>query len=143
MKRTMMLNINRTLFIFLIALFCSTSYAQSEGLRGFKFNLPNEVIDLQLNDLELSNPDKLFFFSTFINDTTSLWIRTNLQLSKLSGYFSSNQNNTVNILSPLYQDYENSQSLRTLKSILGSVSFGATAYLAYKHLKKYGFLKKK
>lgn len=139
----MILSSKKALLTFLVILSLTTINAQSESLRGFKFNLPNEVINLQLNDLELSGTDKLFFFSTLMNDTTSLWIRTHLQMSALSGYLSSNQNNAVNILSPLYQNYESSQSLRTLKSILGSVSFGATAYLAYKHLKKYGFLKKK
>lgn len=139
----MISNFSISFLTFFVVLSFSTLNAQSESLRGFKLNIPNEVIELQLNDLELSGTDKLFFFSTLMDDTTSLWIRTNLQMSALSGYFSSNQNNTENILSPLYKNYESSQSLRTLKSILGSVSFGATAYLAYKHLKKYGFLKKK
>jgi len=139
----MILNSKKALLTFLVILSLTTINAQPESLRGFKLNIPNEVIELQLNNLELGSTDKLFFLSTFINDTTSLWIRTNFQMSALSDYFSSNQNNAVNILSPLYQNYESSQSLRTLKSILGSVSFGATAYLAYKHLKKYGFLKKK
>jgi len=139
----MILSTKKALLSFLIILSLSSTNAQSGSLGRFKLNLPNEVIDLQLNDIKLSGTDKLFFFSTLINDTTSLWIRTYLQMSALSGYLSSNQNNAVNILSPLYQNYESSQSLRTLKSILGSVSFGATAYLAYKHLKKYGFLKKK
>jgi len=136
-------SIKKIISISLLVMSYSIVQAQSESLRGFKMNIPSEVIQLQLNDLELSGTDKLFFFSTLMDDTTSLWIRTNLQMSTLSGYFSSDQMNSANILSPLYKNYESSQSLRTLKSILGSVSFGATAYLAYKHLKKYGFLKKK
>ncbi len=137
-------SIKKIISISLFVMSFSTLYAQFEGLRGFKTNIPHEVIELQLNDLELSNAtDRLFLFSNLMSDTTSLWIRTNLQVSALSGYFSNNQNNSANVLSPLYQNYVSSQSMRTLKSILGSVSFGATAYLAYKHLKKYGFLKKK
>ncbi len=140
----MISNFRIALLFFLVILSFNIINAQSEGLRGFKTNIPHEVIELQLNDLELSNPtNRLFLFSNLMSDTTSLWIRTNLQVSALSGYFSNNQNNSANVLSPLYQNYVSSQSMRTLKSILGSVSFGATAYLAYKHLKKYGFLKKK
>lgn len=140
----MISNINRIKLVILFAFPFSIVSAQSEYLRGFKTNVPHEVIELQLNDLELSNAtDRLFLFSNLMSDTTSLWIRTNLQVSALSGYFSNNQNNSANVLSPLYQNYVSSQNMRTLKTILGSVSFGATAYLAYKHLKKYGFLKKK
>ena len=47
------------------------------------------------------------------------------------------------MLGPLYNNYLESQKLATLKAILGSVQVGAVAYLAYKHIKKYGFLKKK
>lgn len=137
-------SIKKIIFISLVVMSFSTLYAQFESLRGLKMNIPHEVIELQLNDLELSNAtDKLFLFSNLMSDTSSLWIRTNLQVSALSGYFSDKQNNSANVLSPLYQNYVSSQNMRTLKSILGSVSFGATAYLAYKHLKKYGFLKKK
>jgi hypothetical protein len=136
-------NIKKIFTLSLFALSFANVIAQSESLSGFKLNPPAEVLNLQLNDLEFISADKLHFFSALMNDTASLWIRTNLQINALSSYLSANQNNTVNILSPLYQNYVSSQSMRTIKTILGSVSFGATAYLAYKHLKKYGFLKKK
>jgi hypothetical protein len=136
-------NIKKIFSLFLFALSFANVIAQPEIHRGFKLNPPAEVLDLQLSDLEFNSTDKLFFFSKLMNDTTSLWLRTNLQINAFSSYLSANQNNTVNILSPLYQNYVSSQSMRTIKTILGSVSFGATAYLAYKHLKKYGFLKKK
>lgn len=139
----MILNFKTTASALLFVLQFSIVIAQSEYLRGFRMNLPNEVIQFQLNDTEFNNTDRLFLFSNLINDTTSLWMQTHLQISALSGYFSDNQNSPANVLRPLYKNYISSQSLSTLKTILGSVSFGATTYLAYKHLKKYGFLKKK
>lgn len=54
------------------------------------------------------------------------------------------QNNLqLNILTPLQEKYADLQSMKTLKSILGAVQLSAVGYLAYLHLKKYGFLKRK
>lgn len=141
-KRMMNLSFEKNTFLLLLLITFSIVHAQSENLRGFRFNLPPETIELQLNELEF-NRLVSFYLTSLTNDTTILWIKTNLQMSALSNYFSSTQGQPNNILSPLYQNYVSSQSMRTIKSILGSVSFGATAFLAYKHLKKYGFLKKK
>lgn len=49
----------------------------------------------------------------------------------------------TNILNPLEERFRQSQSMKIWDTILGSVQAGAAGYLAYKHLKKYGFLKKK
>lgn len=49
----------------------------------------------------------------------------------------------MNILNPLSAKYSGLQSMKVLKYILGTVQVGAVGYLAYLHLKKYGFLKRK
>ena len=46
------------------------------------------------------------------------------------------------ILNPLNQQYSATQNMKLFRSILETVSVGAVGYLAYQHLKKYGFLKK-
>jgi hypothetical protein len=64
----------------------------------------------------------------------------------LSGYLSeqdSVKNNfQISILNPLQQQYLNSQNMSVWNYMLGMVQAGAFGYLAYEHLKKYGFLKK-
>ncbi len=44
-----------------------------------------------------------------------------------------------NILNPLYKQYLQDQKYAVWKTILGSMQLGAVGYLAYKHIKKYGF----
>lgn len=144
MKRTM--NLNSKTFLTL-ALFCFTINiveAQSENLRSLRLEIPQEIIEYQLSEFDfLNNPNRLFLNPSLLNDTTALWIKTRIQLSAFSNRSLIQSNSPSDLLNPLYQKYIESQGMRTIYSILGSVSVGATAYLAYKHLKKYGFLKKK
>lgn len=145
LKRMMRMKISniRVIICFLI-FFTSISSAQSERLKGFRLDIPVEIIEFGFNDLYLSgNPDRFFLLSSLKDDSTTIWIRTRFQLTGFSNQTSDNSNLQSNILNPLYTRYTESQNMRFIKSILGSVSVGATAYLAYKHLKKYGFLKKK
>lgn len=66
------------------------------------------------------------------------------QLRYFLNNFNANQIiNTSEITTPLYNKFLESQKYSALKTILSTVQFGATGYILYKHLKKYGFLKKK
>lgn len=81
------------------------------------------------------------FKSEFLQDSTSILMRTRLMLAD---FYTEQQPNYANqVLSPLQQQYSASQNLKFLKQVLGTVQLGAVGYLAYAHLKKYGFLKKK
>lgn len=51
----------------------------------------------------------------------------------------SNFTHESNMLKPLYVQYLQDQKYGMWKTILGSVQLGAVGYLAYKHIKKYGF----
>ena len=42
---------------------------------------------------------------------------------------------------PLYQKYLEDSKFNPFKYALGMMQVGAVGYLAYKHIKKYGFLK--
>lgn len=143
----MMITVSKKLLFFIFLLNFSTVLAQqtsSDTLRTFNLKIPPEIIEYQFNELDfIGDFNKIPFYSTFIDDTTSLWIKTRLQLSSFNNQTSSTNNFQSNLLNPLYDQYLKSQSLKTLKYILGSVQVGAVGYLVYKHLKKYGFLKKK
>jgi len=47
----------------------------------------------------------------------------------------------VDLLSPLRLQRKQESGLQTLYMVLGTVSAGAAAYIAYRHVKKYGFWK--
>ena len=77
-----------------------------------------------------------------LNDSSSAWMRARMMIDQFSKNDEMLSNSASKMINPMYNDYLESQKLATLKAILGSVQVGAVAYLAYKHLKKYGFLKK-
>lgn len=89
---------------------------------------------------ELSN---LRINSNFLNDTSSIWLRTRIQLNEMIYQETFGSNLQSNILNPLNQQYSATQNMKLFRSILGAVSVGAVGYLAYQHLKKYGFLKRR
>jgi len=82
-------------------------------------------------------------FNSFLQDTSLLWIRTRMQLN---GFSSGEDHQKINfqtfILNPLQQQYMSSQSMSVWNYMLGMIQTGAFGYLAYEHLKKYGFLKR-
>jgi len=47
----------------------------------------------------------------------------------------------VDLLSPLRLQMEKESRLRPLQTVLGTVEIGAVGYLAYRHIRKYGFLR--
>lgn len=91
----------------------------------------------------LNEYDYLKFNPNLLKDTASIWIQTRMQLSNMMNQDDNKNNLQTNILDPLSQKYSSLQSMKTLKYILGTVQVSAVGYLAYLHLKKYGFLKKK
>lgn len=90
----------------------------------------NELINLRIN-------------SHFVNDTSSIWLRTRMQLNEIIYQETFGSNLQSNILNPLNQQYNATQNMKLFRSILGAVSVSAVGYLAYQHLKKYGFLKRR
>jgi len=45
------------------------------------------------------------------------------------------------LLSPLYAQYIEDSKFNPVRYVLGMAQLSAVGYLAYKHIKKYGFLK--
>lgn len=105
-----------------------------------KFFDPYSYIDDTSFFNELNN---LKINSEFSNDTSSIWLITRMQLSRMINQESFDGSLQSNILNPLNQQYNATQRMKLFKSILGAVQIGAVGYLAYQHLKKYGFLKKR
>ncbi len=135
-------------FSLLLLLVSHVSYAQSSlkdssaykekpmSLYNFfntNTNLPDYIFNKELAELKLN--------ASFINDSTSIMIRTRMQLG--SFFNNSLEAQPNNYLSSYYQNYLAEDKYKIVKQILGAVQMGAVGYLAYLHLTKYGFLKKK
>lgn len=141
--------INSEKIIFFLCFFSGlVVFAQNkvelDTLRAFQFAIPPEIMEYQFNDPEIINElNSLSFNKMLIKDSSSVWMQTRMMIGLLSSQSNLWDNSSSKLLSPLYNSYLETQKLATLKAILGSVQVGAVAYLAYKHIKKYGFLKKK
>ena len=127
-------------FFVCVVLFLSVTTAQSSDTSKTYFS-PKLRLDSWQNDLILDN--EIPSFINFTNDSATVWMRTRMQLSGMVSKEDPIKNNfKTYILDPLNQQYKASQSFKELKYILGMVQTGGAAYIAYKHIKKYGFLKK-
>jgi hypothetical protein len=101
---------------------------------------------LRLNDFrtEMFLENDFTHFMPVLRDSSTLWISTRMQLAGMLSSEDPMKNNFKTfILNPLKQQYDASQSFKELKYFLGMVQVGGVAYLAYQHIKKYGFLKRK
>lgn len=142
----------RTIAVFSCLIFLGTvaptfAQSQSDSLKRIENRLTFSTFFNPLNHLEdsfFSNEiNNLRINKDFVNDTSSIWIRTRLKLNEMVYQESFGSNLQSNILNPLNQQYSATQNLKLFRSILGAVSVSAVGYLAYQHIKKYGFLKKR
>ena len=104
------------------------------------FNL-NQLTQMQImfDDFELLREFNLMKHNISIDaDPQTIWLRTSIAVSNPEHV---NQNITSHFLSPLQKKYYEDSKFDPIKTILGAAQVGAVGYLAYKHIKKYGFLK--
>ena len=81
-------------------------------------------------------PDEILFD----NNPSTIWLRTEILLSNHSSKTDYGELNTF-FTAPLYQQYLRDSEFDMVRYILGTVQAGAVGYMAYKHIKKYGFWK--
>jgi hypothetical protein len=98
----------------------------------FKYNI-NEILS---EPLYTELPDEV----VFDKNPSTVWLRTELLISNKSEEFSNNEINT-HFTSPLYQQYLKDSEFNMFRYILGAAQASAVAYMAYRHIKKYGFWK--
>jgi hypothetical protein len=144
----MMIISSKKILSITLFLFAPLLLAQENSSREFRgnFNLevPPEILEYQFNSINSSaEMYKLFLLNSFTEDTSSVWLKTRMMINAYYGEPNVSADSPSKMLNPLYNNFLESQKLAALKSILGAVQVGAAGYLAYKHLKKYGFLKKK
>ena len=111
---------------------------------SFNFSIPHEILDYQIN-----NPNSIPEYNKFslnkylTGDTSSIWMRARMMIGKFNNTPGESGMSPQQMMAPSYNCYLESQKLSALRTVLGAVQVGAVGYLAYKHIKKYGFLKKK
>ena len=101
----------------------------------------NPLIEMQIkfDEFELHREFKDMKMSVPIDgDPNTVWLRTSLAIANTDN---ADQNFSPHFLSPLERQYLENSKFNPIRYALGMVQAGAVGYLAYKHIKKYGFLK--
>ena len=133
------------LFLFILS---SHAYSQLDDTKTFhnsdslkiKIN-SNPLIDMQIkfDEFELHRELNNMKMDVSIDgDPQTVWLRTSLLIGNTNNPGSDNK---VHYLSSLYTQYVEDSKFDAFRYVLGMAQVGAVGYLAYKHIKKYGFLK--
>lgn len=127
-------------FVLVIVCFVSINAQEKPKVKindSLSIKIENKV---RFDNLEGSiiNPDKFIYKE---KDFLLLQSKMLVEQSQYSGFSEEpiELPTGKSLLSPLYQQYMDGQTNRSWMSILGAVQAGAVGYLAYKHIKKYGF----
>jgi hypothetical protein len=102
----------------------------------FKENFMFKLDDLDFR-LELQSINREIILNM---DPNTQWLWTKHAIASQPSFHSNN--NFDNMTLSLYQKYLKDSKFNPMRYVLGAMQTGAAAYLAYKHIKKYGFLKK-
>ncbi len=97
----------------------------------YQYDLNEFFIEPLFNDVS----DEILFEE----NPSNIWLRTELLISNNS-YSNFNEVNTF-FTAPLYQQYLRDSEFDMMRYVLGAVQAGAVGYMAYRHIKKYGFWK--
>jgi hypothetical protein len=76
----------------------------------------------------------------FDDNPSTVWLRTQLFISNNAEQFGYDEINT-HFTSPLYQQYLKDSEFDMFRYVLGIAQASAVGYMAYRHIKKYGFWK--
>lgn len=148
-----MLGRNKSFYLLFILLFIflnfdSYSQEQERYLKNYvdstnRFQGIIPPVEFQYNFNEIFDNSMLTELSEdviFDRNPSTVWLRTELFISDKSKDFSTNEINT-HFTSPLYQKYLKDSEFDMFRYILGAAQASAVAYMAYRHIKKYGFWK--
>jgi len=135
-------------FIFLMFVYCAAAQVEEinsviqkdssyryQGIippAEYQYDLNQFFIEPLFNDI----PNEILFE----DNSSNIWLRTEIIISNNSSHTDFGEVNTF-FTAPLYQQYMKDSEFDMVKYILGTVQTGAVAYMAYRHIKKYGFWK--
>ena len=100
---------------------------------------PVTQMQIKFDEFEVQREFKEIKMSVPIDgDPNTVWLRTLLAIANTEN---TNQSFSPHFLAPLERQYLENSRFDPVKYALGMVQAGAVEYLAYKHIKKYEFLK--
>ena len=76
----------------------------------------------------------------FTEDRSTIWLRTEMLISNHS-YLSFEKEFDAHFTSSLHEKFLEDAEFDMVRYVLGMAQLSAVAYMAYRHIKKYGFLK--
>ena len=126
-------------------------FAQSEDIivpsvadTTFRYQGINPVMNYHFDNYDLYLP---FDFSIAESDQlpegniANLQLRTELALSYPTAFSTSSTDEMNHLMLPFYNSYLESTKIDPTRYVLGLVQTAAVGYMAYRHIKKYGFWK--
>ena len=137
----------RIIKILLVPVFTVSLFSQHES--GEIKLIPDSVMRYQgiVQPIVIDyNLDELFIpFNTDNDDAanynkSTMWMRTEMAIFS-STMFNVEEDFDNHMLLPLYTKYLKDSEFDPLRYALGMAQLSAVSYLAYRHVKKYGFLK--
>ena len=140
-----------TVFVFCTLLLTFKVFSQQENTESVTSK--DSVYKYQGINPQLTIPEQVFeidwqfsFLKQQSNlliegNNSNLWLRTEMALSYPEGFNSDDLIKTENFSAPLYTKYMKNQKFNPLFYVLGMAQTAAVGYMAYRHIKKYGFFK--
>lgn len=136
------------IILLLLFFFTALSYSQIDNTNRLynvdSLNLkidynPLTEIQLKFDEFELHREFNNLKSNIRIDgDPETIWLRTSLAVYNTDA---SGSKSLPYFLSPLYAQYIEDSKFNPIRYVLGMAQLSAVGYLAYKHIKKYGFLK--
>ena len=116
-------------------------YKNSDSVYRFQGIIPPVEFQYNLDEIfskPISNqiPEDVLFD----DNPSTVWLRTQLLISNNAAQFGYDEINT-HFTSPLYQQYLRDSEFDMFRYVLGIAQASAVGYMAYRHIKKYGFWK--
>jgi hypothetical protein len=126
-------------------------FAQSEDIivpsvadTVFRYQGINPIMNYHFDDYDLYLP---FDFSIAESeqlpegDISNLRLRTELALSYPTAFSTGSADELNHLMLPFYNQYLENSKIDPIRYILGMAQAAAVGYMAYRHIKKYGFWK--
>lgn len=132
-------------FIFILNTLTCNLFAQEKQTDTIKtiIKAPDVLENIQYRLDEFDFYREIYHYNLNIlsdKDFNTLQLKTEMLIRySAKNNFSAEENNFY-FLSPLYDKYLEESRFNPIRYLLGMAQLGAVGYLAYRHIKKYGFI---
>ncbi|NNG26537.1 MAG: hypothetical protein HKM87_03360 [Ignavibacteriaceae bacterium] len=129
------------IFLFTYCIFIypqQETVALKDSVLRYQGFIPPIDINYQFDDKFLyNNPEQFVPEFPLYDDSSTIWLRTELALSSSIPF--AKKKDQEHFTLALYQQHLQDSKFDMVRYVLGMAQLSAVGYLAYKHIKKYGF----